>query len=104
MAFSSLFILANPDLLASFSEQLRIFSETLRTWIVEFAPRPMEIVFWLAVIWIGVGLLRPAMVFQDSCNSNRPCDLGLQLTDLEPKPIKILRGHAVAVCQAVVDF
>ncbi|MFT5527598.1 MAG: hypothetical protein ACI9HK_005580, partial [Pirellulaceae bacterium] len=57
--FSALFVLANPDLLASVSVQLEKFSEMLRAWIVELAPHPTELIFWCAMIWVFVGLLRP---------------------------------------------
>ena len=59
LLFSSIFILANPDLLDSFSEQLRIVVESFRDWIVQFAPGPLEILFWAVIAWLSIGLLRP---------------------------------------------
>ena len=34
---------------------------TLRDWIIHFAPSWQEMLFWLAVLWIAVGLLRPVV-------------------------------------------
>lgn len=59
--FSVLFVLANPKLLTWFGETADMLVTTLRAWMIEFAPGPMEVCFWLAVLWIGVGLLRPVI-------------------------------------------
>ena len=61
LAFGMLFILANPDLMATFGEQAEWFFLNLREWLVEFGPHPQEILFWLAVLWVAVGALRPLM-------------------------------------------
>ena len=45
ITFSVLFILANPDLLKSFSEGLSRFVGEVRTWLIHFGPGPGEIVF-----------------------------------------------------------
>lgn len=57
--FSLLFVLANPDLLATFSERLAEIFEWLRDGLIRISPEPLEVLFWLAVVWLGVGLLRP---------------------------------------------
>jgi len=59
--FSLLFVLANPDLLATFSQRVAELFDTLREWLIRFSPEPLEVVFWLAVLWFGVGLLRPRL-------------------------------------------
>jgi hypothetical protein len=59
LIFSTIFILANPDLLTRVSEGLRQAAETLRQWLADFAPGPLEVCFWIAVAWIASGLLRP---------------------------------------------
>ena len=61
MAFGLLFIVANPDLLASFGETMERLSTMIREWILLIAPSWPEALFWLAVLWIGVGLLRPVL-------------------------------------------
>ena len=61
VAFGLLFIVANPDLLASFGETVEWLVTTLRDWILEFSPSWQEMLFWLAVLWISVGLLRPVV-------------------------------------------
>lgn len=61
LIFSTIFILANPDLLTRVSEGLRQAVETLRQWLADFAPGPLEVCFWFAVAWIASGLLRPLL-------------------------------------------
>jgi len=61
LAFGTIFILANPNLVAFFGETVQQLFETVRDWIINYAPGPMEIIFWIAVVWIAVGLLRPAI-------------------------------------------
>lgn len=59
--FSLLFVLANPDLLTFCGEQVSLLLDTLRDWLLQFAPTPWEVLFWLIVLWISVGLLRPVV-------------------------------------------
>jgi hypothetical protein len=59
--FSLLFLLANPDLLTWFSTELSQMIRRVRDWLVEFAPEPLEVLFWVGVAWIAAGLLRPLM-------------------------------------------
>ncbi len=61
VAFGLLFIVANPDLLASFGETMEWLLTTLRDWILTVAPSWREVLFWLAVLWVAVGLLRPVV-------------------------------------------
>jgi hypothetical protein len=61
LIFSMLFILANPDLVAWFSQGLSDLIERLREGLFRYAPRPLEIIFWTVVLWIVVGLLRPVL-------------------------------------------
>jgi len=56
--FGLLFVLANPDLLASVSERLSFALTAANRWLVEFSPNPMEVLFWFWTAWITVGLLR----------------------------------------------
>ena len=60
-AFGLLFILANPDLLTWFGQYVQQLATMLRDWIAQFAPSVWEVLFWVAVLWIVVGLLRPAV-------------------------------------------
>ncbi len=57
--FGLLFVLANPDLLASLGKNAQRLLEGLRDWVVERAPRPGQVVFWFVVAWVALGLLRP---------------------------------------------
>lgn len=57
IVFGTIFILANPDLVKSFSTGLTQFVETLQRWFETF--HPTEVLFWIGVGWVTVGLLRP---------------------------------------------
>lgn len=57
LVFGTIFILANPDLVKSFHSGLTHFIE----WF-EWARKdvqPLELVFWMGIGWLAVGLLRP---------------------------------------------
>jgi len=64
--FGLLFVLANPDLLASVSQRLSFALAAANEWLVEFSPNPMEVLFWFWTAWITVGLLRPEDKQKDS--------------------------------------
>jgi len=55
--FSSIFVLANPDLIARVSTVWGDFYRTLELWFKRFTAT--EIVFWCGVAWFTAGLLRP---------------------------------------------
>lgn len=59
--FSVLFTLANPDLLSAFGENLEYVLTRLHDWLAGFMPTPLEVGFWLAVLCIALGLLRPLL-------------------------------------------
>jgi hypothetical protein len=59
VVFGLIFIVANPDLLASFSQSLERLTTALREWIVELVPDWQEALFWAAILWLTIGLLRP---------------------------------------------
>lgn len=61
VAFGLLFVVANPDLLTYLGENLQRVLNGLRDWILHIAPTWQEVLFWVAVLWIAVGLLRPAV-------------------------------------------
>jgi len=61
LAFSLLFILANPDLLTSFGERIERVLRAVREWLIDYAPEPAEVVFWLVCAWIAIGMLRPLL-------------------------------------------
>lgn len=56
--FGAVFVLANPDLLASVSEVAEALAKQFRTWLLQWSAA--EVVFWVAAAWIGTGLLRQA--------------------------------------------
>jgi hypothetical protein len=57
--FGFLFLLANPDLYTLFGDQMERILYHAREWIVQFIPAPGRAIFWCAVAWITLGLLRP---------------------------------------------
>lgn len=62
VVFGWLFLLANPDLFTFFGERLESVLTTVRDWIVNWSPPPQELIFWLAVLWLGVGSMRPFLM------------------------------------------
>jgi len=75
LAFSVLFILANPALVTFFGEGVEAFFNTLRDWITRFSPSFTEVLFWVAVLWVVVGLLRPVItqtLFQETSGKQTP--------------------------------
>jgi len=61
LVFGVLFILANPELLASFGKHMEELLTKLRDWIINFSPSGWEFLFWIAVFWVSVGMLRPVI-------------------------------------------
>lgn len=59
IAFSFLFILANPNLLDSFGRHAEELLTRFRQTLIEFSPHPTEMIFWVLAAVVMVGLLRP---------------------------------------------
>ena len=59
VAFGLLFVLANPNLLTWFGQRVQWLGNWLRDSVLAFSPSMWEILFWVGVLWIAVGLLRP---------------------------------------------
>lgn len=57
LAFGTIFTLANPDLVTMFSTRVQAFVEVIKTWLDGFSF--FEVAFWVAALWICVGLIRP---------------------------------------------
>lgn len=58
VVFGTVFVLANPDLVASFSEALEQLVKQTRQWLLRLSAGEMG--FWIAVLWLAAGLLRQA--------------------------------------------
>ncbi|HET6881120.1 MAG TPA: DUF4153 domain-containing protein [Pirellulales bacterium] len=58
LVFGTVFVLANPDLVASFSEALESVVQHVRAWLLHMSVG--EVAFWIAAAWISTGLLRQA--------------------------------------------
>lgn len=61
IVFSALFILANPNLLSVFGENVEYILTLLHERLARFTPSAGEAAFWCAVLWIAAGLLRPML-------------------------------------------
>lgn len=59
VVFGTIFILANPDLMASVHDTLQRAFDAFCDWWVRWGPTWTEVLFWLAATWGVVGLLRP---------------------------------------------
>lgn len=59
LIFSGIFVLANPDLLASVSARLELLITGVREWLFHFSF--FEVCFWLVTGWLSLGLLRPCL-------------------------------------------
>ncbi len=57
LIFGTVFLMANPDLVASISGQWRVWVTQFGDWLQDFSI--IEIPFWIGCIWLTVGLLRP---------------------------------------------
>ncbi|MFM9960551.1 MAG: DUF4153 domain-containing protein [Planctomycetaceae bacterium] len=55
--FGSLFVLANPDLVSSFSHRFGYWLTVINDWLIHFSL--VEVAFWIGTAWFFVGLLRP---------------------------------------------
>jgi hypothetical protein len=57
VVFGAIFVLANPDLVKSFSSGLTAIVETLQRWLGHF--QGLEFLFCAGVAWLTIGALRP---------------------------------------------
>ncbi|MBN2021803.1 MAG: DUF4173 domain-containing protein [Pirellulales bacterium] len=57
LVFGMIFVVANPNVLEVVSARIAAMLADLREWLLHFST--LEVVFWIAVAWIGMGLLRP---------------------------------------------
>jgi hypothetical protein len=65
IVFGVVFTLANPDLLATVSRELERLTTALQKWLIDFSPRPLEVLFWVGVAWLAAGVLRPSLDEED---------------------------------------
>jgi hypothetical protein len=87
VAFGLLFIVANPDLFVFFGETMERVFNTLREWILRVAPSWQEVVFWLVVLFVAVGLLRP--VLTRTLSAETPLDAEVVSAEA-PSPVAAL--------------
>ncbi|HEV3340900.1 MAG TPA: DUF4173 domain-containing protein, partial [Pirellulales bacterium] len=85
VGFGTVFILANPDLLASFSEVLEQVVKQLRQQLMRLSPG--EIVFWVGVAWVATGLLLQAS--GGHAESSRPKSTPSEASQAETEPTAV---------------
>ena len=57
--FGMLFMLANPDLVTSFSHAVEWLFRQLQDWSQQLSQNAVELLVWLVAAWVGAGLVRP---------------------------------------------
>ena len=57
LIFGTIFVFANPNLIASISRAFGNVLDFLKSWTTQFSPG--EVVFWCGIAWFSAGLLRP---------------------------------------------
>jgi hypothetical protein len=62
LSFGTIFILANPDLVAWLSQEWQTWFDQLGQWLMHFSI--LEIPLWIATAWLSVGLMRPLTITQ----------------------------------------
>jgi hypothetical protein len=89
VVFGLLFVFANPDLLTSFGKELERLANIFRDWVLKFSPSLWEVFFWIAVVWIAIGLLRPMIgrtfLFEEMSGGNPVEPTGVE--GLTPAPL-----------------
>lgn len=73
VVFGFLFVLANPNLMKLFGDNFEVVLRSIREWLVEYGPEPLEIAFLVFMLLLTAGLIRPI---------NRKLDM-LELEDEE---------------------
>jgi len=85
IAFSFLFVLANPDLVKSVGDYLSNLIEQVFNW---FADYPLlEMIFWISATWVGIGLLRPVQEDSPRIVEERDSVPEFLPSDVAPNPL-----------------
>lgn len=87
LVFGSVFVLANPDLLSQISTRLVELAEMLQNWLRHNAPGPVEVLFWLLVVWVSSGILRPAPGEDDAHPDDAQPDDVIFVDESSPAPL-----------------
>lgn len=59
VVFGFLFVLANPNLMKLFGDNFEVVLRSIREWLVEYGPEPLEIAFLVFMLLMTAGLIRP---------------------------------------------
>jgi len=65
LGFGTLFILANPDVATAVSQALEQFFDSFWERVLAWKPDGGQLLLWIAVAWISIGLLRPVLQNQE---------------------------------------
>ena len=60
--FGTIFVMANPDLANLIGEKVTRFVEWFGDSFTDLLPQPLQVLFWIAVAWVTVGIWRPLPV------------------------------------------
>jgi len=97
IAFSLVFVLANPDLVQSVSESLSRFFDDIRGWLSQISVG--ECLFLLGVAWTAVGLLRPTFgtVRERADLDSLATHFQNELAEIAPRPLYLAWRNTLTV-------
>jgi hypothetical protein len=101
VAFGFCFILANPNLLKLFGEGVEWIGNWLRDSVLAFSPSVWEVLFWLGVLWVAIGLLRP-LAKRTSFYDQMPDDEAADAQ--EPSPAALYAAFRNTLVTVIVLF
>ena len=99
IAFSLLFLLANPDLVRSVSETLARWFDAIRDWLAQVSLGECAFVFGIA--WIAVALLRPCLNRTTALVNGGSPPHGESQTEAAPRPVYLAWRNTLIVVIAV---
>ena len=98
VAFSSLFVLANPDAAAFLGQKAQVVLRNMRLWLSTSTLGPAEIFFWIAIAWVTAGLLRPIVhlsLFEHESDAAPP---------VKPAPAPLYAAYRNTLITVIVLF
>jgi len=82
LLFAAIFTAANPDVLKLVSDTAQQWARAAQNWLLQFSF--LELLFWLFVLWLSTGLLRPT---PDSAAAAETTEATKPAGDSEPAPL-----------------
>lgn len=97
LLFGTIFLMANPDLVAWVSQEWQLWLDRMSEWLIHFSI--LEIPFWIATAWIVVGLLRPLNWVNESLRHRTPT-----ATTIEPQPAALYAAFRNTLLTVILLF